>query len=284
MPCKRGTKVADVYIVGLGILNVDHMTRETERVIRRSNEVLYVDTGVATQAYLKSLCPLVTPMFERCYKEDGHRLTAYHHMAVQVLEAALDHPPVTFAMHGHPIVGTYAPFLIRDMAGLLDLEVLVLPGISAMDSLFAELMVDPCVSGMQMYEATDLLLRRRPLQPDVPALIWQIGNLETRLHTTRVSKPERFEGLREHLLRFYPPRHGVTAAYSTPHPLMPSTAHRLLLQDLCDHAPVLHAGFTLFVPPVNERPVEDFELLRQMDSVEHLARITHDPRDSISEA
>jgi len=266
--------VADIYMVGLGVLNVDHITRETERVIRRSNEVLYVDTGVATQAYIEGLSPRATSLFATSYEEDGHRLNAYHRMAARVLDAAMDHPPVTFAMHGHPIVGAYAPFLIRDMARLLDLEVLVLPGVSAMDCLFADLMVDPCVAGMQMYEATDLLLRRRPLQPDVPALIWQIGCVETRLHSQRVSKPERFERLRTHLLRFYPPEHQSTAVYSTPHPLMPSTVHRFALQDICAHAQSLHAGFTLFIPAVCERPVEDHDLLRQMDSVEHLCRIT----------
>ena len=271
--------VTDVYIVGLGVLNVDQITRETERVIRRSNEVLYVDTGVATRAYLKSLCPRVTSLFETSYEEDGHRLNAYHHMAARVLDAAMDHPPVTFAMHGHPIVGAYAPFLIRDMARLLSLEVLVLPGISAKDCLCAELMVDPCVVGMQMYEATDLLLRRRPLQPDVPALIWQIGCVETRLHTTRVSRPERFERLRSYLLRFYPPQHEVTAVYSTPHPLMPSTVHRFVLQNMCEYAHLLHAGFTLYIPAVYERPVEDHELAHQMDSVEHLSQITHQPQD-----
>ena len=276
--------VADVYIVGLGVLNVDHITRETEGVIRRSNEVLYVDTGVATRTYLKTLCSRVTSLFETSYEEDGHRLNAYHRMAARVLDAAMDHPPVAFAMHGHPIVGAYAPFLIRDMARLLGLEVLVLPGVSAMDCLFAELMVDPCVAGMQMYEATDLLLRRRPLQPDVPALIWQIGCVETRLHTTRASRPKRFERLRSHLLRFYPPEHQATAAYSTPHPLMPSTVHRFVLRDICDYAHLLHAGFTLYVPPVHERPVEDHELLRQMDSVEHLCRITRQSQERMNEA
>ncbi len=276
--------VADVYIVGLGVLNVDHITRETEGVIRSSNEVLYVDTGVATRTYLTTLCSRVTSLFETSYEESGHRLNAYHRMAARVLDAAMDHPPVTFAMHGHPIVGVYAPFLIRDMARLLGLEVRVLPGISAMDCLFAELMVDPCVAGMQMYEATDLLLRRRPLHPDVPALIWQIGCVETRLHTTRVSRPERFERLVSHLLRFYPPQHQATAAYSTPHPLMPSTVHRFVLQDICKYAHLLHAGFTLYVPPVHERPVEDYELLRQMDSVEHLCRITRQSQERVNEA
>jgi precorrin-6B methylase 1 len=276
--------MADIYIVGLGVLNVDHLTRETERVIRHSNEVLYVDTGVATRRYLESLCPRVTSLFETSYAEDAHRLGAYGQMAARVLDAALCHAPVTFAMHGHPIVGVYAPFLIRDMAGLLGLEVLVLPGISAMDCLFAELMVDPCVIGMQMFEATDLLLRRRPLQADVPLLIWQIGCVETTLHSTRVSKPERFERLRAHMLRFYPPQHQATAAYSTPHPLMPSTVYRFALADLCRHAHLLHAGFTLFVPPVHVRPVEDQELLRQMDRPDHLARITHPPAEPDSPA
>ena len=267
--------MADIFVVGLGVLNVDHVTRETEAVLRRSNEVLYVDTGVATGTYLEGLCPRVTPLYETSYADDAPRLDAYARMAARVVDAAMDHPPVTFAMQGHPIVGVYAPFLIRDLAGLLDLEVRVLPGISAMDCLFAELMVDPCVGGMQMYEATDLLLRRRPLQSDVPLFVWQIGCVETRLHTTRVSRPERFIRLRAHLLRFYPPQHQVTAAYSTPHPLMPSTIHRFALADICAYAHLLHPGFTLFVPPTHERPVEDYDLLYEMDDPDHLSQITH---------
>ena len=266
--------MVDIYIVGLGVLNVDQITRETERAIRRSNEVLYVDTGVATRACLEGLCPRVTSLFETSYKETDHRLNAYHHMAARVLDAALDHPPVTFAMHGHPIVGAYAPVLIVDMAKVLELEVRILPGISAMDSLFAELAVDPCVAGMQMYEATDLLLRRRPLQPDVPALIWQIGCVETALYSRRVSRPARFERLRSHLLRYYPTEHEVSAVYSTPHPLMPSTVHRFALRDVCEHAHLLHAGFTLFIPPAFDRPIVDQELVQQVNSPEHLKRIT----------
>ena len=163
--------MADIYIVGLGVLNVDQITRQAERVMRRCKEVLYVDTGIATGAYLERLCPRVTSLYETSYQESGQRLNAYFLMAARVVDAALDHPPVAFAMHGHPIVGAYAPFLIQDMGSLLSLEVEVQPGISAMDCLCAELKIDPTVAGMQMYEATDLLLRRRPLQPDVPAMV-----------------------------------------------------------------------------------------------------------------
>lgn len=130
---------------------------------------------------------------------------------------------------------------------------------------------------MQMYEATDLLLRRRPLQPDVPSLIWQIGNVETRLHSTRISRPQRFERLCTHLLQFYPANQELIAFYSSPHPLMRSTKLRIALRDLTEQAHKLHAGYTLLIPPVHERSIEDLELLKNLDSVEHLWQMTDDP-------
>ena len=269
--------MTDVYVAGLGVRNVDQLTQETEQAIRGSQEVLYVDTGIATQELLERWCPRVTPLYLASYVEGGNRVNAYQIMAARVVDAAMRRPPVTFAMHGHPIVGAYAPFLIRDMAGLLGLNVQVLPGVSALDCLFAELTVDPCVLGMQMVEATDLLLRRRPLQPDVPALIWQIGNLETRLHSDRVSRPERFERFTRHLLQFYPADHEVTAVYCSPHPLVPTVKLRFALGAMADHAHKLHAGFTLYVPPSSVGPIQDLELLRLLDSEEHLRRITRQP-------
>jgi hypothetical protein len=264
----------EIYIVGLGIVNVDQVTRETERVVRECNEVLYVDTGIATRQFLESLCPRVTSLYETSYAEGAHRLDAYSHMAARVVDAALDHPPVAFAVQGHPVVGVQAPFLIRDLAAALGLSVTVLPGVSAMDCLFAELMIDPCLFGLQMYEATDLLLRRRPLQPDVPALIWQVGAVETRLHTMCRSRPERFDGLRTHLLRFYPPTHVVSAVFASPHPLMKSQVIPFAIEAIGRHAAELHAGYTLFIPASGIRPIGDQELLSRIDSRQWLQQIT----------
>lgn len=61
--------MVDIHIIGLGVLNIDQITRETEPAIRRSNEVLYVDTGVATRSFLEGLCPRVTALFESSYAE-----------------------------------------------------------------------------------------------------------------------------------------------------------------------------------------------------------------------
>jgi len=266
--------MTNVWIAGLGVRGVEQLTRETERALRASREVLYLDAGVATRPYLQSLCPRVTSLYEQSYSEHQARLNAYEHMAIRVVEAALDHPPVTFLVHGHPLVAVDAPFLVLEMAQALELQVEILPGISSLDALLVDLRLDPVVHGVQMYEATDLLLRRRPLQNDVPAIIWQIGPLETALHSQRISRPERFARFVAHLRQFYPPWQQVTAIYSSPHPVLPPQILRFALQDMGRHAEQLHAGFTLYVPPALGRSVQDYDLLGKLYSVEHLKNIT----------
>ena len=264
----------DIHILGLGIRIGDHATREAERALAASTEVLFVDTGPATAAWLARHCPKVTPLFATSYTEAGRRRAGYHDMAARVLGAALDNPPVSFAIQGHPFVGVLASGLILRGAAALGLEVEAQPGISAMDCIMAELGLDPLRAGLQSYEATDMLLRRRPLQPDVPALIWQAGVVESCLHSTRPSRPERFERLRDHLLAFYPAAHPVTAVFASPHPFVPTERWSVPLGQLDAAAPHLHAGFTLYLPPAGERPIADAALLARLEDPEHLARIT----------
>ena len=266
--------MTDLWIAGLGIQTVKQVTREVEEALRASQEILYLDTGVATRRYLEGLCPRVTSLFEQSYSEDQPRLSAYEHMVIRVVEAALDHPPVTFAIHGHPLIAMHAPFLVLEMGKALDLRVEVLPGISAIDTLLADLRIDPVVHGVQMYEATDLLLRRRPLQNEVPAIIWQVGTLETGLHSQRVSRSERFARFVAHLRQFYPARHQLVALYCSPHPLLPPTVMRFALEDMAQHAAALHAGFTLYLPPATGRPVQDWDLAAKLYSVDHLRSLT----------
>jgi hypothetical protein len=266
--------MTDIWIAGLGLQTVTQVTREVEDAMRSSREVFYLDTGVATRYFLETLCPRITSLYEESYRDENPRVNAYQHMAARVVDAALDHPPVTFAIHGHPLVATHPPFLVLELARALDLQVAVLPGISAIDTILADLRIDPVVRGIQMYEATDLLLRRRPLQPDVPAIIWQIGPLETCLHSMGVSRPERFSRFLSHLRQFYPPGHEVAAIYCSPHPILPPHILRFAIENMAAHAHEFHAGFTLYVPPAASRPVQDYDLLAKLYSVEHLRTIT----------
>ncbi len=265
--------MTDLWIAGLGIQTASQITREVEHVLSVSKEVLYLDAGVATRAYLESLCPRVTSLLEK-YREDQPRIHAYEHMAIRVVEAALDHPPITFAIHGHPLIASHVPFLVLELAKVLRLGVEVLPGVSAIDTVLADLRIDPVIHGVQMYEATDVLLRRRPLHTDVPAILWQIGPLETALHSQRKSRPERFAGFIAHLLHYYPASHQVAAIFCSPHPLMKPTILRFAIEDMGRYAEEIHSGFTLYVPPSAGRPIQDCDLAQKLYSLEHLREIT----------
>ena len=108
--------MTDIWIAGLGVRGVNHVTREVEHALRRSLQVLYLDAGVATRPYLEGLCPRVTSLFEQSYSDERPRANAYEHMAICVIQAALENPPVTFAIHGHPVVAVHPPFLVLEMA------------------------------------------------------------------------------------------------------------------------------------------------------------------------
>jgi len=269
----------DIHIVGLGVKGIEHVTRETESACRRSNEILAVANLPAVLTYLKSLCLRVTDLHPLSYEEDENRLKAYDTMSAMVLAAALDHAPVMFATYGHPLIYVYPTRQIVDAAPYFGLTVRVLAGISSLDTMLIDLDVDPAMHGLQMYEATDLLVKQRPLQPDVPCLLWQVGAIESVLYSTAPSRPDRFRRIRNYLLRFYSPDHELRAVYSSHHPLLDSSIIKFKLADMESHYEDLHQGLTVYIPPVTARPVADMDLGSKIESLEHLQSITR-PRAS----
>lgn len=268
-----------ITVVGLGITGVEQVTLEAEAAIRGANEVLYVEARPGVRSFLAARCPRVTPLFGDNYVSWAGRLAAYDLIAARVLDAALARGPVVLAVQGHPTVFSYVPVLLRDAAPALGLSVRVQPGISAEDNVLAYLAIDPADHGIQAFEATDLILRRRPVHTDVATLIWQVGNLETRLHTARSSRPERLHRFVGWLRRFFPEQHPVAAIHVPTLPGLPFEVEVLPLRELPTIAPRLHAGVSLYLPPVGRRPIADPVLARLVDDPAHLARLTQPTGD-----
>lgn len=265
---------ADITVVGLGMTGVEHITREAEAAIRAAKEVLYVEARVGVHAFLSERCPRVTPLFGQTYAGWRPRLQTYDHLAARVLDAALDHGPIVLAVQGHPTVYSYVPVLLRDAAPALGLRVVIQPGISVEACIQARLGIDPADHGMQSFEATDLLLRRRLVQPDMATLIWQVGNLETRLHSARPSRPERLLRLVAYLGRTFPPDHPVAAVHVPTLPAVEATVLRTTLGELPTIAARLHAATTLYLPPAGRRHIADGVLAALVDDPAHLERST----------
>ena len=253
----------DIGIVGTGIVGTHQFTREAEEVIRRSNHTFVIASGYGILEYIETLCPRVTDL-GYLYEPGMNRHPTYHRMAAEVVSAALVESPVCLATYGHPGVYCYPTTLINRAAPLLGLHVEVFAGVSAFDMLLVDLGTDIAHNGIQMYEATDLLLRRRPIQNDVTCVIWQPTVVGDPTCPAEPYASRQFKPLQDYLLRFYPPDHQVKLVTCKNHPLIRSTVQSLNVGDLAIALEGIPGVGTLYIPALTDRPVEDSELLNVM--------------------
>lgn len=270
---RRLLERADITIVGLGMRSLDQLTREVERALAGAKQVFLIDGSPGLQQRLQRQG---TKVIDLCsfYAEGKDRLHTYREMAKAVVAGAIHDGPVAFGLYGHPTIFAFPPFVVKEVAESLGLTVDVLPGVSAMDCLFAELMIDPANGGLQMFEATELLLTQRELPVDVQTLVWQVGTLESGLYSTKPSAPERFARFLAYLRRFFPGHHPCTAIYCSDHPAIPSTILRFPLDQIGDFSGQLHGGFTLYLPPARIPEVLDKNLEKALSSNAHLEQVT----------
>src|SRR5207253_2021122 len=87
-------------------------------------------------------------------------------------------------------------------------EARMLPGVSAEDCLFADLGINPGMTGCQSFEATDFLVRRPKFDTRSGLILWQIGPIcDLRFRTTR-----NLSGIRilvNYLQKYYEPAYEV---------------------------------------------------------------------------
>jgi uncharacterized protein YabN with tetrapyrrole methylase and pyrophosphatase domain len=253
----------DIGVVGLGIVGTHQITREAEQVIRHAKHTFLIESGYGISDYLKTLCPEVTNL-GALYERGKSRLPTYRKMAAAVVSAALETSPVCLAAYGHPWVYCYPTTLVKRAAALLNLHVEVFPGISAFDTLLVDLGIDVAFDGVQMYEATDLLLRRRPIQNDVACVIWQATIVGDPTYPDKPFEIEKFRPLQDYLMQFYSTNHEVTLVVSKTFPLLRSIVRRFPLKNLAAEVQRSPPLATIFIPPASNRPIRDEALLKQM--------------------
>ena len=214
------------------------------------------DTGTGLLDYVADLGPDVVDLGAAAEAVE-HRVVAYRRMAAEVVSAALEQPPVCFATYGHPTMYCYPTTLIQRAALVLDLKVKVLPGVSFLDTLLSDLGMDPGFDGLQLYEATDLLVRRRPLQPDVSAVITQAPMVANAYNRPAERRLDHLQLLQQYFAETYPITHEIVLVTSAPHPLLDPEINVVPLGSLAAALLAASQLCTLYIPPVSHRPVAD---------------------------
>jgi uncharacterized protein YabN with tetrapyrrole methylase and pyrophosphatase domain len=144
---------------------------------------------------------------------------------------------VCAAFYGHPGVFVYSSGEAIRRARREGIATRMLPGVSALDCLFADLGVDPAASGLQIYEAGDFIRRRPAVEPRAGLALLQVGVVES------------VEALASALRSWYPEAHPLVVYEASAYPGLRHRADDVELSRLPDIE--LTPRSTLYVPPAD---------------------------------
>ncbi|GJH21374.1 hypothetical protein CBA19CS22_32550 [Caballeronia novacaledonica] len=270
------TRLFDIALIGSGMQGLLQMTKEAEIAIESSNSIFRLNNHPEVIEYLERKKRGKVQNLGEEYVIGERRDLIYKRMAHRVLnEFRSTKAPVCLVTSGHPTYLVSPSQIIIRAAASEGINVRVVPGISSLDNIFADIGFDPGLQGFQSYEATDLILRDVSLNPETPLFIWQPGAFQNFFYSTRKSRPEQFEPLVDYLRKFYPMAHPIyvlrtpTLAFTKPE------CHRITvssLTDLSEHLTLLHI---LFVPPLSAGHRNE-ALVSQLKNAAHMSNLTEE--------
>lgn len=246
-----------VIVTGLGVRFPIHVSPETTSVLARSDKVYHVLVDPFTRSWIQDINP--TAEWYPFYK-DGPRRDVSAQWAEGILSTAREGKQVSVALYGHPSLCVPPVQVLRARADMEGIPFEVLPAISSADCLIADLGLDPTRCGLQLFEATDFLIRRRPFDTCSGVLLLQAGIIGLTGYSGRDVNRDGFNILIEVLRQHYDVSHEIYLYEAAETTITETWIGRFSLAEMTN-AP-LSARTTLFSPPAEERPLDSAMMAR----------------------
>ena len=173
-----------ITILGLGPGRWEDLTIQARAVLEQ------VATDQKTVFFRTLIHPIIEPLkhempdlhitsFDSFYDEATNWDTLYQRIAQEICRQAEQHPPVLYAVPGHPLIGDASVQLILQQARERGLSTSIVAGLSFLEPVCTAMELDPFTSGMQMIDATDLAVLRSDeiagkVIPTIPLLVAHI--------------------------------------------------------------------------------------------------------------
>ena len=173
-----------INILGLGPGRWEDLTIEARAVLEQAA------TDQKTVFFRTLIHPIIEPLrheipdlhitsFDSFYDEATNWETLSQEIAQEICIQAEQHPPVLYAVPGHPLIGEASVQVILQRARELGLSARIVAGLSFLEPVCAALELDPFSSGMQIIDATELAgLRSDEIAgkviPTIPLLVAHI--------------------------------------------------------------------------------------------------------------
>ena len=226
-----------LVVVGTGI-GPGQLTTEARAAIASADHVFFAAGDALTEAEIRGLSDSGSSL-DGFFEDGVSRLESYERIVEALLEAARSGQRVCAAFYGHPGVFVYPAGEAIKRAREEGIQARMLPGVSSLDCLFADLGVDPAAAGLQTYEASDFIRRTPTLEPSAALVLWQVGVVESQAELTKA------------LRAWYPESHELVVYEASPYPLISPRMEPVPLARLDDVE--LSPRSTLYVAPLLSR-------------------------------
>jgi precorrin-2 methylase len=240
------TQKNELVFIGTGIDGANHLTAEGAAHIASADKVLYCVADLVIERRLQTLNDCVEDLYF-LYGDDKPRRKTYEEMVEKILAALREHERVCAVFYGHPGIFVWPSHKAIQISRREGYKSYMLPAVSSLDCLFADVGFDPSRHSCQILEATDLLVRSR--QPDTSAavVIFQVGCVGDLGFNTRGYDRRNVPVLAEYLASHYGEEYEVILYEAAQYPVCSPKIKRLPISDLVNAKP---SGITtLYIPP-----------------------------------
>ncbi len=232
--------------VGIGMTLGSHISPLARSHIEQADVVFAAVSDGIVELWLSEMHPDVRSL-QLLYSEGTSRMQTYRAMVDVMLTEVRADKKVVGVFYGHPGVFVWPSHKAIEIARSEGFVARMEPGISAEDCLYADLGIDPGRYGCQHYEASQLLLFERRIDPSAYLILWQVsvaGDQSLARYSTGAAYRQV---LVSRLARDYPLDHEIIAYRCATLPIEQAYVRRLPLCDLA--AADVTQEHTLVIPP-----------------------------------
>lgn len=246
MPDPSPTRPGSLTCVGVGMTLGSHLSPLARSYIEQADVVFAAMSDGIVEKWIGQMHPDVRSL-QPHYREGKSRMQTYREMVEAMLTEVRAGKKVVAAFYGHPGVFVWPSHKAIEIAREEGFDARMEPGISAEDCLYADLGIDPGRCGCQHYEASQLLLYERLIDPSAYLIVWQVGVVGDQSLAKLGTAAAYRQVLVDRLARDYPLNHEIILYRGATLPIEHAQVRRLPLRELVDAE--VTQEHTLVVPP-----------------------------------
>jgi uncharacterized protein YabN with tetrapyrrole methylase and pyrophosphatase domain len=232
-------------VVGTGIDVTTQLTPGARAAIRSADTVFYLLADPVAALRVEELNPQAYSL-DSLYARGKERRVTYEEMVETVVKETLAARDVCLVTYGHPGVFAWAGHEAVHRVRSAGLPAQMLPAISSLDCLYADLGIDPGRSGLQSYEASYFFAARPPVDTRATLVLLQVGMLGEAGGAPTGVGAARLPLLVDVLRELYGPARGCVLYEASPYPGVGAKIVRFALDESVLPTPSVLA--TLCVP------------------------------------